>query len=120
MGRTPSKLLASPTNRFSGTSYSMAASCITLCRGTNKHAPMIAGVVGTGCQVVLLTAMACVHIAAASSATGGLSAVPLNFQGERSDRNAGLQAWGHQAWLRCALQQGTQAVLHKHLELSQA
>ena len=95
MGRTPSKLLASPTHRFSGISYSMDVFCIALCRGTNKPAPMIAGVVGTACQAVLLTTVACLHIAAASSATGGLSALPRNFQGEHSDRNAGLQAWGH-------------------------
>lgn len=44
---------------------------------------------------MVLTTVACLHVVAANSAAGGLSAVPLNFQGDRSDRNAGLQAWGH-------------------------
>ena len=56
---------------------------------------MPAGAVGTARQALILTTVACMHIAAASSAAGGLSAVPLNFQGDRSDWNAGLQAWGH-------------------------
>ena len=65
------------------------------CRGSNKPALVPAGIVGTACQAMVLTTVACLNVAAASSAAGGLSAVPLNFKGDRNDRNAGLQAWGH-------------------------
>ena len=71
--------------------------CLYIVLGREKASPALvpAGDFGTACRAVLLTAVACLQVAAASSASGGLSAVPLNLKGERSDRNAGLQAWGH-------------------------
>ena len=95
MGRKPSKLPVLPALCCVCSTHDVAGSCIALCRGSNKPAVVPAGIVGTACQTMVLTTVACLHVAAASSAAGGLSAVPLNFQGDRNDRNAGLQAWGH-------------------------
>ena len=88
-GRMPSLQLASIVNSSAWTSLGSPS------QRKDKPALVPAGVVGTACRAKFLITLACLHVAAASSASGGLSAVPLNFQGERSDRTAGLQAWGH-------------------------